>query len=626
VSDKVLWYTTRGSAIVTLLLLTIVVCLGILTAVRWRGRSWPSFLSTDLHRSLALISLIFLALHIITAVVDPFTALGWVAAVIPFGSPYRRLWLGLGVVALDLLIAVVVTSLVRDRIGLRNWRLVHWLAYGMWPIALIHGIGTGSDTRAWWMIGVDIACGLAVAAAVVWRVIDVLGRPPLLRSVPPPFPLRMSPMLNPSGFGGGPQVEAGTHVPLAGAVPGHAETDRLLAGPVATAGAERLVDHRSRLGEVPGRGPAVIAVLEETDLQGRGGAAFPVGRKWRSLAERSGGHAVVVANGAEGKPTSRKDRVLMALRPHLVLDGAVLAADAIGAAEVIVFVGREHQAAVAAMSAAIAERQHEFQRPVRLVEAPQGYVVGQESAAVHFINARDPRPTSVPPKVFEQGVRSLPTLVQNVESLAHAALIARFGDAWYRSMGRAETPGTALVTVSGTTPAQRVVEIEYGTTVGEVLDRVGGLTSAGQGVLLGDSFGAWADVNDARSLPLDPAVMRRQGLSFGVGVISVIPSGTCGVVQTARIMRLMAGESAGQCGPCVHGLRALAAATDRLANCVAQIGDLEDVRDWGAGLVGRGACALPDGAVGFLKSGLRVFAEEFAIHAAGGRCLEGPAV
>ena len=278
----------------------------------------------------------------------------------------------------------------------------------------------------------------------------------------------------------------------------------------------------------------------------------------------------------------------MSLRPHLVLDGALIAANAVGADEVILFVGHEHRPALDAMTRAIAEREREFAIPVRLVAAPLGYVVGESSAAVHYVNDGDARPTSAPPRIWEQGVGGRLTVVQNVESLAYAALIARHGPDWYRSAGRGETPGTALVTVSGTTPAQRVVEIEFGTPLGEVLERVGAWTTAGQGVMLGDSFGAWADVHQARDLPLDPDAMRRDGLWFGAGVIAVMPATTCGVVQTAQVMAYMAGESAGQCGPCVFGMRGLADAAGRLAARRPAEADMEHLARWGAADRGAG--------------------------------------
>ncbi len=646
---NVLWYTTRGSAIVSQILFTVVAVLGILTAVRWQSARWPRFLSEGLHRNLALTSLIFLGIHIVTSAIDPFTALGWESVFLPFAVDYKPLYLGLGSVALYLLIAVTVTSLVRERIGLRAWRVVHWLSYAFWPIAIVHGIGIGTDTGALWMLVINAACIGAIVAAVLWRLADAATRHHLLDLVPAQVVVAHSAMLNPAGFPEGPRVEAGTYHPhptiaVPGSAPGSVPDpgpgaapaagssvrapvgDRLLSGPPASAGAESYAAHRARLGPLPLHGPALIPAIESTGLQGRGGAGFPVGRKWRSVAERSKGRAVVVANGAEGKPTSRKDRVLMALRPHLVIDGALIAADAVGADEIVLFVGQEHEPALEAMERAFVEREHEFTVPVSLVVAPLGYVVGESSAAVHFINDGDWRPTMAPPRVFEAGVGGRPTLVHNVESLAYTALIARFGPDWYAGAGRLETRGTALVTVSGTTPAQRVVEIEFGTPLGEVLQRVGALTKAGQGVMLGDSFGAWADVHGARSMPLDPEIMRRNGLWFGAGVIAVMPASTCGVVQTAQVMAYMAGENAGQCGPCVYGMRALADATQRVADRRPGAGDLDHIARWGSQLTGRGACAHPDGAAAFVNSGLRVFADEFAIHARGRCSIQGGAI
>jgi predicted ferric reductase len=169
-NSSVLWYATRGAGVVSLLLLTAVAVLGITSALGWQTRGWPKFVSSGLHRNLALLSIVFLFLHVVAAVVDPFTALGWTAALIPFSSPYRRFWLGLGVVAIDLGAAVVATSLLRQVVGVRAWRLVHWLAYACWPIAVLHGIGTGSDARFTWMLGLNAACIAAVGLAVGWRV------------------------------------------------------------------------------------------------------------------------------------------------------------------------------------------------------------------------------------------------------------------------------------------------------------------------------------------------------------------------------------------------------------------------------------------------------------------------
>ena len=168
-SNSLLWYTTRGAGAVTLILLTAVVVLGVLSALRVQSESWPRFLTTGLHRNLALMTLVFLALHIVTAVVDPYTNLGWAAALIPFSSSYRTFWLGLGVISFELLVAIVATSLVRGMLGHRAWRAIHWLTYAAWPVGVVHGLGTGTDTWSAWMLAITAGCVAAIGMAVALR-------------------------------------------------------------------------------------------------------------------------------------------------------------------------------------------------------------------------------------------------------------------------------------------------------------------------------------------------------------------------------------------------------------------------------------------------------------------------
>lgn len=164
-----LWYATRGSGYAALVLLTASLVLGILTSLRWRSVEWPRFLTQAVHRSVSLLVLVFLALHIVTAILDPFAGLGIKDALVPFASSYRPIWLGLGVIAMELLVAVIVTSLLRHRLGHRTWRVVHWAAYACWPIALVHGLGTGSDAASEWGLLLDIACAGVVMMALTWR-------------------------------------------------------------------------------------------------------------------------------------------------------------------------------------------------------------------------------------------------------------------------------------------------------------------------------------------------------------------------------------------------------------------------------------------------------------------------
>jgi NADH:ubiquinone oxidoreductase subunit F (NADH-binding) len=322
----------------------------------------------------------------------------------------------------------------------------------------------------------------------------------------------------------------------------------------------------------------------------------------------------VLANGAEGEPLSLKDRSLMAARPHLVIDGALLAARAVGANDIIFYVGVEHRDAEAALRHALAERPADVRGRARIVKAPVGYVSGEESAAVHFVDAGDARPTTTPPRPFERGVGGRPTLVQNVESLALAALIARRGHAWYQGLGDGRARGIGLLTVSGAVNHTGVHEVELGSTLSDAAAAAGGLNGDVRAVLLGGYFGGWADLDEQWGLPLDAPSLRARGLALGCGVVHFLPAQTCGVEATARIMTYLASQSARQCGPCVFGLAAIADATRRLASRSPQPDDLERIVRWSGQLTGRGACRHPDGAVALLQSALQVFADDFAAH------------
>ena len=164
-----LWYAARSTGYVSLLMLTAILVLGILTAMRWDSRDWPRFLTQALHRNLSLLVLVFLGIHIVTSIVDPFAGIAVLNTVAPFTGSYRPVWMGLGVLSMELLVALVITSLLRQRIGFTAWRVVHWAAYACWPLALLHTLGTGSDVRSVWALLIGLGCVGAVVFAIVWR-------------------------------------------------------------------------------------------------------------------------------------------------------------------------------------------------------------------------------------------------------------------------------------------------------------------------------------------------------------------------------------------------------------------------------------------------------------------------
>ena len=379
---------------------------------------------------------------------------------------------------------------------------------------------------------------------------------------------------------------------------------RLLDGRDLATGAEGLDEHNHRLGPLPAAGRSLTDLVASTGLTGRGGADYPVGLKWRSIAAASKGSAVVLANGAEGEPRSKKDRLLMTTRPHLILDGAFLAAKAVGARRIVLYIGEEHHAARHAMSRALAERTDAERRLVRTVAAPARYVAGTSSAAVHHVNAGIATPTSNPPTPHERGVDGDPTLVHNVETLAHVALLAR----------TREVTGTLLITAAGGVARPGVLEANVGTTIAEVVEMAGGATEPSRAVLIGGYFGNWVEVDKAMSLPIDPQALGAYGLSLGCGVIGLLPESRCAVCEVAGIMRYLAGESSAQCGPCFFGLRALADACSRISELGANADDLRRMQRWSQDVRGRGGCHHPDGAVMFLQSALQTFRGEFALH------------
>jgi len=379
---------------------------------------------------------------------------------------------------------------------------------------------------------------------------------------------------------------------------------------------EDLRAHLARYGPAPYRNQsgALIADIEASGLAGRGGAAFPVHRKLAAVA-RAGvrqGRTVVVANGAESEPASRKDELLLQLAPNLVLDGLQLTAEAVGAAEVHLYL---HRAPGPQILRALAERNARGldRLAVTITQAPPRFLAGQETAVVNRLGGGPALPTFQPPRVSERGLGGAPTLVQNAETLAHLALIARYGPRWFRAVGTAAEPGSMLVTIHPPDAKTQVREVEIGPPLRTVLSA----EADTQAWLVGGYHGTWMPVPDAAGVTLDNASLARFGAAAGAGVLAALPSGRCGLIETARVTAYLAAESAGQCGPCLNGLPRIAAGLAELAGPGHRRQTVADLERW-AGLVeGRGACHHPDGTVRFVRSALTTFAPEIARHARG---------
>jgi NADH:ubiquinone oxidoreductase subunit F (NADH-binding) len=293
----------------------------------------------------------------------------------------------------------------------------------------------------------------------------------------------------------------------------------------------------------------------------------------------------------------------------------------VGAETVVVAVDRAHEAAFGALERAVIERRGERSTvDLRLAATPARYVAGESSAVVRWLGGGPAKPTGASAHLAGAGgVGGRPTLVQNVETLAHLAQILRYGPGWFRSAGTPEEPGTSLVTVSGGVRRPCVMEVAWGTPISDLLGRAGGPTGQPQALLVGGFSGAWVDAAAALRAPWSRWGLAPFGASPGAGVVVALPGGACGLAETARVLAWFAAETAGQCGPCVRGLPALAGAAAAL-DWDGSPAAAAQLRRWADDIEGRGACRHPDGAVTLLRSALDVFGHDLDRHARGHGC------
>jgi NADH:ubiquinone oxidoreductase subunit F (NADH-binding) len=393
---------------------------------------------------------------------------------------------------------------------------------------------------------------------------------------------------------------------------------RLLVG--AGDGPVDLAAHLRLHGALPTAPADVIGLVEQGRLLGRGGAAFPLARKLaavRHAVSRRGVSAVAVGNAAEGEPASAKDRVLLSRAPHLVLDGLALAAAAVGASTAYLYVHADDRL-VRAAAQAITERaaRRLDAIPVSLVQAPPRFIAGEESAVVNRLGGGAAIPTYTPVLVSESGLAGRPTLVSNVETLAHLALLARYGTDWFRALGTGDAAGTMLVTLHRDGASAGIREVAIGTPLATLLP-----LEHTQAVLIGGYHGSWVATSQASRLRLDDADLAAVGARRGAGVLAALTANRCGLVETARVLQYLALSSAGQCGPCLNGLPRIAVAMADLAAGRAEPAAIGSMRRWAGLVVGRGACHHPNGSVRLLASALTTFGAEVELHL-GGRCSQ----
>ncbi|MEV6863341.1 NADH-ubiquinone oxidoreductase-F iron-sulfur binding region domain-containing protein [Streptosporangium subroseum] len=374
-----------------------------------------------------------------------------------------------------------------------------------------------------------------------------------------------------------------------------------------------LAAHRAMHGTAASMSAEELAALaDEVDLRGRGGAAFPFARKLRAVMDKRA-EKIVLVNAAEGEPASSKDTMLLTRTPHLVIEGALLAAGAINAKQVVIATVKggmgESSVAAAVEERGVGDR-------VRVVGIVERFISGEGGALVRSVNGLVGEPPGRKVRAVESGVNGLPTLLSNAETFAQLAVLATLGAERYADVGTAREPGTVLLTVGGSAKAPAVVEVATGTPLYAVLDAC--QASLGEGVLLGGYHGGWLHPDAAVVATVSRQGITDAGGQLGAGIIVPLGTETCPLGETTRVAKYLAEQSSGQCGPCRLGLPDIARSMSEIVNGSAAA--LDELRHRAAGVKGRGACFHPDGTSRFVLSALGAFPDDIEEHILNGTC------
>jgi NADH:ubiquinone oxidoreductase subunit F (NADH-binding)/ferredoxin len=383
-----------------------------------------------------------------------------------------------------------------------------------------------------------------------------------------------------------------------------------------TAGLDRmprldLDAHRDIFGPLPRlSAEELTSMAEQVDLRGQGGAAFPFARKLQAVVKNTEANdcaPVVVVNATEGEPGSVKDKMLMIRSPYLILSGAALVAEAIGAEEIVVGVAGSELANRSVEAAISAEPG--LRKLARVVQMPDRFISGESGALVRGINGKRPVPPGRKVLASDFGVADL---LSNASTFAQLAVLALLGPERFAAVGTPEEPGTVLLSVGGSAAHPAVVEVPTGVPLAAVLDIC--QAPAGDGVLVGGYHGMWPPAGTAYVVPVSRDGLAAVGGTLGSGIVLPLGDGTCPLGEVSRIASYLAGESAGQCGPCKLGLPSIARALAALIDGSGGIEALDVARRSAAAVAGRGACSHPDGMTRFVLSALDVFTEDLAAH------------
>ncbi len=377
----------------------------------------------------------------------------------------------------------------------------------------------------------------------------------------------------------------------------------------------------------------VIRLISEAGLRGRGGAGFPTGKKWALTREGTEQPRYFVMNGGEDEPGSKKDRVLMEYLPHLVLEGVLIAAYAIGATKAFLYINARYDSATKNIRDALAEAQNagycgetilgsSFSVAIDILPAPHNYVAGEDTAVLEVIEGKLPLPRQKPPFPVTAGLFGKPTSVNNVETVANVAPIILHGPDWYRRFGTPESPGTMIFSLGYDVKKPGIYELPYGTTLRYLIEKCGGGIKGDKkikAIMPAAPSSAFLPV-DKIDTPLDPTAMREAGSALGCGVVRVIAEGSCMVEEVLRISEFFTAESCGQCPACRMETNTLTALLKKVQQGQGGQAILEQFGKVLAFNKGKGFCNLITMPGPPIESAIKLFPDDFAAHLGTGRC------